>query len=86
MQSPGVVLGKGAPLQQIYRRTPKIKITLQRGYSAVNLQCIFRTPFNKNTSWGVLLNRSNLKNVIDFKMVQEVDIFRFVKYIAIYVA
>ena len=32
-----------------------IEITLQHGYSPVNLLNIFRTPFPKNTSGGVLL-------------------------------
>ena len=50
-------------MQQIFRRTPMlkfkqssfIKITLQHGCSPVNLLHIFRTPFPKDTSGGLLL-------------------------------
>ena len=40
-----------------------IEITLRRGCSPVNLLYIFRTPFPKNTSGGLLLNLINLKKV-----------------------
>ena len=33
-----------------------IEITLRRGYSPVNVLHIFKTPFYKNTSGGLLLN------------------------------
>ena len=44
-------------MQRIYRRKPmpKCKITLRHGCSPVNLLRIFRTPFPKNTSEGLLL-------------------------------
>ena len=49
-------------MQQIYRRTPMLKlqsnfieITLRHGCSPVNLLHIFRTSFPKNTSGGLLL-------------------------------
>ena len=32
-----------------------IEITLRHGYSPLNLLHIFRTPFSKNTSEGLLL-------------------------------
>ena len=52
-------------MQQIYRRTHMpicdfIEITLQHGYSPVNLLHIFRTPFSKNTSGRLLLHDQNL--------------------------
>ena len=34
-----------------------IEITLQHGYSLVNLLHIFRTPFSKNTSGRLLLTK-----------------------------
>ena len=50
-----------------------IEITLRHGYSPVNLLHIFRTPFLKNTSGGLLLNRdnfgSNENNCSDFLAV-----------------
>ena len=63
------VLGKKCSenMQQIYRRTPMpkcnfnkvvsnfIEIALLHGYSPVNLQHMFRTPFPKNTSGWLLL-------------------------------
>ena len=68
---PQVFLGKGCSetMQQIYRRTPMpkcnfnkvawqsnfIKMTLQHGYSPVNLLHIFRKPFPKNTCGRLLL-------------------------------
>ena len=63
-------------MQQIYRGTPLlkyvmsiklqsnfIKITLQHGYSPVNLLHIFRTHFLKNTSGGLLLYHHTLFRV-----------------------
>ena len=58
-------------MQQIYTRTPMhkcdfnkvakqsnfIDIALQHGCSSVNLLHIFRTPFPKNTSWWLLLEK-----------------------------
>ena len=45
-------------MKQIYRRTPMLKcdfnFTLRHGCSPVNLLHIFRTPFPKNTSEGLL--------------------------------
>ena len=48
-------------IQQIYRRTPMLKcdfhfieITFLHGCSPVNLPHIFRTPFPKNTSRGLV--------------------------------
>ena len=49
-------------MQKIYKRTPMTKqsnfavIALRHGCSSANLLHIFRTPFNKNTSGGLLLN------------------------------
>ena len=46
-------------MQQIQRRTPMPKCNFskaQHGYSPVNLLHIFRTPFPKNNSEGLLLN------------------------------
>ena len=64
-QSSGVLSKRcSEDMQQIYRRTPipkcdfnkvAIKITLQHGYSPVNLLDILRTPFSKNTSGWLLL-------------------------------
>ena len=46
-------------MQKIYKRTPMpkslIEITLRDGCFPVNLLRIFRTPFPKNTSGGLLL-------------------------------
>ena len=42
-----------------------IEITLQHGCSSVNLLNIFRTPFYKNTSGGLLLN---ILEWINFKL------------------
>ena len=61
---PELFLRKGVlNMQQIYRRTPMpkllckfIEITLRHGSFPVNLLHIFRTPFPKNTSGGLLLN------------------------------
>ena len=36
-----------------------IEIALQHGYSPVNLLHVFRTPFLKNTSRGLLPNKSD---------------------------
>ena len=49
-------------LQQIYWRTtiPKYEITLRHGYSTENLRHIFRTPFLKNTSGQLLLQKCKL--------------------------
>ena len=38
-----------------------IEITLQHGYSPVKLLHIFRTPFPRNTSGGLLLKSSKLE-------------------------
>ena len=50
-------------MKQIYRRAPmpkrdsnKVKITFRYGCPPVNLLHIFRTPFPRNTSGGLLLN------------------------------
>ena len=40
-----------------------IEITLQHGCSPVNLLHIFRTPFPKNTSGGMLLKQENLRRL-----------------------
>ena len=40
---------------QIYRRTPMPKCELWHGFSPVNLQYIFRTPFPKKTSGRMFL-------------------------------
>ena len=67
-QPPGCVLRKRCSenMQQIYRRTTKskidfnwnfIEITLRLGCSPVNLLHIFRTPFPKNTSGWLLLDK-----------------------------
>ena len=59
-----VFLGKGVlkNMQQIYRRTPMpmcdsnfIEIALWHWCSPVNLLHIFRPPFSRNTSGGLLL-------------------------------
>ena len=45
-------------MQQIYRRVPMLSFTeiaLRHGCSPLNLLHIFRTPFFKNTSEGLLL-------------------------------
>ena len=42
-------------MQQIYKRTPIPQITLWHACSPVNLLHIFRIPFPKNTSEGLLL-------------------------------
>ena len=42
-----------------------IELTLQHGRSPVNLLHIFRTPFPKNTSGGLLLTRVRLIGKID---------------------
>ena len=45
-------------MQQIYRRIPMLSFTeiaLRHGCSPLNLLHIFRTPFFKNTSEGLLL-------------------------------
>ena len=65
-------LGKRCPqnIQQIYRRTPmtnvisikllcnSTEVILGHGCSPVNLLYIFRIPFPKNTSGGLLLCKS----------------------------
>ena len=70
MQPSRYVLRKNCSenMQQIYRRTPIpkcdfnkvasnfIETALRDGCSPVNLLHIFRTPFPKNTSGGLLLN------------------------------
>ena len=55
-------------MQHIYRKTPMpkcdfnkvasnfIEITFPHGYSPVNLMHIFKTPFPRNTSGGLLLS------------------------------
>ena len=50
-------------MQQIYSRKPMpdIEITLWHGFSLVNLMHIFRTPFPKNTSGGLLLRLSTVQ-------------------------
>ena len=70
-------------IQQIYRRTPmpkcdfnKIEITLPHGCSSVNLLYIFRTPFLKNTSEGLLLEcKQNLN--LHGTSSQEHEVFEF---------
>ena len=74
-QPPRGVLRKrcSESIQQIYRRAPMLKcnfnkvarnvieILLRYGYSFVNLLIIFRTPFPKNTSGGLLLKNYKSK-------------------------
>ena len=74
-QPPRGVLRKrcSQSIQQIYRRAPMLKcnfnkvarnvieILLRYGCSFVNLLIIFRTPFHKNTSGGLLLKNYKSK-------------------------
>ena len=50
-------------MQQIYRRTPMPKCDFRHWCSPVNLPHIFRMPFLKNTSEGLLLDKVKLRMV-----------------------
>ena len=75
-------------MQQIYWRTPMpkrdfnkvasnfIEITSRHGCSPVNLVHIFRMPFPKNTSGGLLLNIIKEKKIFFNNALQELKLLR----------
>ena len=65
-------------MQQIYRRTPIIELTLRDGCSLVNMLHIFRMPFLKNTSGrlplqSIIWRDSLLNEGVGWKLISNVS-------------
>ena len=63
-------------------RSNFIEITIGHGYSPVNLQHIFRAPFPKNTSGGLLLNVRDVVLVSLFRSSHKRVLKNFSKFTA----
>ena len=52
---------------EVWFQTTSIEITLWHRFSLTNLLYIFRTPFPKNTSGGLLLDKRRISFKVDFR-------------------